>query len=235
MAKTLEDQITAALRPSSRIVDVKAVITSVQAQIVATTAEFETQTALSISPALTVPQAREARNTAADLEHDLRRLNASLDLLVQREKKLIGEGDLAARRERYAAAAERRDRLVQDIKTIYPVIAGQFYDLVRRIEESDAECEDLNRGGAPWGSQPLVSAEILARGCDPNLYWPNNAGPVQRLGRAVVPFLTSSESVLPAHNGYGEMSARKRGAFKQALADGTLVLPGAPASQQEAA
>lgn len=196
MAQSLDNRINAALRSAARLKDVEAVIGAVETEIAATTVKMEAETARSIDPALTTPQAREARNNAADLEHDIRRLNASLGMLKEKRDKIVADNAEEQRRKRFDAAKAERDDLARHIRTRYPEIAMEMLALVRRIDASNAACEAANRE-LPGNAEKLVHAENLARDC--GHYWTMNRGsePVTFLSRIRLPLLSRSGSYLP--------------------------------------
>ena len=190
MAQSLDKRINAALRSAARLADVESVIGDVETEIAATTKRFDAETARSVDPALTTPEAREARNNAADLEHDIRRLNASLGMLQETRDRLISEGKEAERKARYEAAKAKRDALAVHIRTRYPEIAMELLDMARQIAESDAECKAVNPS--------LDSAEYLAREC--GYYWRSDgtsSTPVDRIGDIKLPLLGQSGQYLP--------------------------------------
>jgi len=207
MAQSLDNRINAALRSAARLKDVEAVIGAVETEIADTTVKMDAETARSIDPALTTPQAREARNNAADLEHDIRRLNASLGMLVEKRDKIIADNAEEQRRKRFDAAKAERDSLAQHIRTRYPEIAMEMLALVRRIEASNAACEAVNRE-TPWKGEKLVHAENLARDC--GHYWEMNrgGGPVTFISNIRLPLISREGSYLPIqHREVSSMSA----------------------------
>lgn len=193
MAQPLERRISSALHESSRLADVEALSAEVEKEITETGERHESEVARSIDPALTTPQAREARDNSADLEHDLRRLNASLDMLRARRQKILDDESYARRRERYAAAKRERDEVACLIRTRYPALAAELASMAECIFKSDAECAAAN-ADRPRGEPLLVSAEQLARDC--GLTWPGG-GPVLRIGEMHVPLLHGVGQYLP--------------------------------------
>lgn len=198
MAQPLENRITAALRSSSRIKDVESTIADVEAEIGSTQKKYDGEQARSIDPALTTSEAREARNNAADFEHDIRRLNASLDLLKARRQAILDDESYALRMERYNLAAKERDELVAIIRERYPLIVLELISLIERIDANDTECQSVNRD-RPREKPILVSAEAIGRGCPGNFYWDmsKGGGPVHRLSQISLPLPFSDEMALP--------------------------------------
>ncbi len=189
MAQSLDKRINAALRSAARLADVESVIGDVETEIAETTKRFDAETARSVDPALTTPEAREARNNAADLEHDIRRLNASLGMLQETRDRLISEGQEAERKARYEAARAKRDALAVHIRARYPQIAMELVEMIKQIAESDAECRSV--------SPRLESAEIVARGG--SHMWPEGRGlgEVKRLSTISMPLLMRNGTYLP--------------------------------------
>lgn len=206
MAQPLENRITAALRSSSRIKDVESTISDVGTEIGATQIKFDHEQARSIDPALTTPQAREARNNAADLEHDIRRLNASLDLLKVRRQTILDDESYAKRVARYEAAKAERNDLARHIRTRYPAIGLELAELAKRIAASDVECEAASRD-RPRDEPVLQSAEHLAREC--GYYWEMQKGgsPVVRIGDIMFPLLGRDGTYMPTGFWNGERLA----------------------------
>lgn len=193
MAKSLETRINAALRSAARLTDIEGVIADVEAEIAATQVNLDRETARSVDPALTTPEAREARNNAADLEHDIRRLHASLGMLKEKRQKLVDDDAEAQRRKAYDEAKAERDDLACHIRSRYPEIAMELQALVYRIQASDRQCEAVSRD-RPEGAPVLVAAEYLAREC--GHYW-NGVTSVTRLAEIKLPLLGRSGRYLP--------------------------------------
>ncbi|MFT4056163.1 MAG: hypothetical protein QM681_16790 [Novosphingobium sp.] len=187
MAQSLESRINAALRSAARLKDVEAVITEVDKQIADTQIKFDRETARSIDPALTTPQAREARNTAADLEHDIRRLNASLGLLQSARDKIIADTEEARRQAHFDAVKAERDDLARHIRERYPALAMELLEMAQRIAKSDIDCDKVR----------LKSAELVARECSWSWDMSKGGGPVTRIGSINLPLLGRDGGYLP--------------------------------------
>jgi hypothetical protein len=196
MAQSLESRINAALRSAARLKDVEAVIAAVEAEIGATQIKLDAENARSIDPALTTPQAREARNNAADLEHDIRRLNASLGLLIETRDGIVARNVEEQRQARYDAAKAERDALARNIRTRYPELAMELLSMVQRIEASDKQCAAVNQD-RPEGSGHLAFAEHLARDC--GYSWPmsRGGGLVLKIADMRLPLLGRDGTYLP--------------------------------------
>lgn len=227
MAQSLDKRINGALRSAARLKDVETVISDVEAEIASTTTRFNAETTRSVDPALTTPEARDARNNAADLEHDIRRLNASLGMLQETRDRIINDDREAQRKARYDAAKAKRDALAHHIRTRYPVIAMELVDMVRQIAESDAECRAVSLG--------LESAEYLARGCGHT--WPNDRGlgEVARLSTIKLPLLMRNGSYLPLQvSNITQNAAGQAGDIESDQRDALQPMEGIPAPVEPA-
>jgi len=209
MAQSLDNRINSALRSAARLKDVESVIEAVGTEIAATQVKLDTENARSIDPALTTPQAREARNNAADLEHDIRRLNASLGMLQEKRDRIISEDEESRRQAQYEEAKAERDAVARLIRERYPHIASELLALVKRIDASNALCDNANRQ-RPAGVASLAQAEELARGA--SYYWPmdRGGGPMIRISEMSVPFLGRSGGYLPVI-GTNQLGATEHG------------------------
>lgn len=225
MAQPLEKRITSALRSSSRLADVETTIGDVETEIDATEARLAGEQARSIDPALSTPEARDARNAVADLEHDLRRLGASLDLLRGRRQAILDDDSYAKRRARYEAARAERDDLAEHIRARYPELALELAELAERIIASDAECAAVNND-RPRGEPELASAEQIARGYTASGSWEGAYyNPALRLIDIKLPLLNAPGNLWPARGGRprdAEAEVAKKRAAEQARAKATV-------------
>lgn len=193
MAQSLEQRINAALRSAARLKDVEAVIADVETEIGATQSKLDAENARSIDPALTTPQAREARNNAADLEHDIRRLNASLGMLQEKRDKIVAETEEARRQAHYEAVKAERDDLARHIRSRYPEIALELLNLARRIQKSDADCEAVRLLGAEY-----TARETTACGWEMS----KGGGALMRITDLTIPLLGRPGYYLPISHGF---------------------------------
>lgn len=221
MAQPLEKRITSALRSSSRLADVETTIGDVETEIDATEARLAGEQARSIDPALSTPEAREARNAVADLEHDLRRLSASLELLRARRQAILDDDSYEKRRARYEAARAERDDLAEHIRVRYPELALELAELAERIIASDAECAAVSND-RPRGAPELASAEQLARGyAGLGSWFSARIEPVTRLIDIQLPLLNAPGNLWPVRGGRArdaDAEAAKKRAAEQARA-----------------
>ena len=196
---SMEKRITSALRSSSRLKDVESVIVEVQTAISKATDDLAAAEARSLDPALTTPEAREARNNAADLAHDIRRLNASEEQLVERRQAILSDEAYAERRNKFQAAKEERDALVSLLRSRYPALALELLTLVKRIAANDIELQAVNQC-KPRDEDNLVSAEFIARGCN-GISW-GNLEPFWRIADASLPTFSGPGAYLPLNRNH---------------------------------
>lgn len=185
MAQTLDSRINAALRSAARLKDVESVISDVKAEMQATRTKLDAENARSIDPALTTAEAREARNNAADLEHDLRRLDASLGMLNERRASLLKDAEQARCLKEYEATTRETDDLAKLLRDRVPPIFSELVDILRRIEANDARVAAAN-ANRPSGAAVIPRAEQAARGYIGVGSWPNMS-PVERLTAMMIP------------------------------------------------
>lgn len=190
--KPLDTRIAAALGANARAATVSALIDEVEAALQACQAEHDNLDALSKSATATEDEADEAADKVFKLSRKLVRLAAKRDQLQTRHDALM----TSERRQRAVAEHEavmtQRDQLVEDLKRDMPRLLAEMVDLLRRIEESDAECEGINRSaGSSYGLPHLASAEALARGCSGTYY--HGGAPVKRLTKIQLPNFDASK------------------------------------------
>ena len=174
MAKPLDDRITAALGKDARAATVADLQRELAALIAKTTAERDRHAATAVSPTIDEATADVAADEVPKLDRKIIRLNAKAGLLATRHQELMESERRRDTLADYAQVKERRDALVADLTEQWPKLTEAMIALLKRIEESDAECA---RRGSVYGQQELTSAEIIARDCGG--FWGTN--PIARL------------------------------------------------------
>jgi hypothetical protein len=91
------------------------------------------------------------------------RLQAAVPRLRERLTE-VEEDD--RRRGAYEEAKAERDELAAELARVYPPLAAQLADLLGRLRASDDRIEHLNAHPLPRGCEPLLVAELVARGLD---------------------------------------------------------------------
>jgi hypothetical protein len=85
------------------------------------------------------------------------RLAAVVPRLHQRRKELLAAGA-------YDKAKTERDQLAAELANIYPAFSQKVSELLPRIEANDRRIQYINGQATPSGAEPLLVAELVARG-----------------------------------------------------------------------
>jgi hypothetical protein len=125
------------------------------------TAEEERNRAL--DPALS-PDPKAARAAMEDAQFAADRLRTLLPRLQARHSEVGASEHLAAWREEFARVQAERDKLVEELRTVYPAVVEQLVDLFRRIAAIDQEVSHVNRHRPAGTSNHLHTVEREARG-----------------------------------------------------------------------
>lgn len=210
MAKPLDQRIAAALGASARAATVSSLIDEVQDAMQACQAEHDRLDALSKSATAAEDEADDAADQVFKLSRKLVRLAAKRDQLQARHDELM----TSERRERAVAEHEavmaRRDALVEDLKERVPQIFAELVDLFQRIQDSDAECDAINRSGGTmsYGLPWLDSAEAIARAVPGNFF--AQGAPVMRLAQIKLPSFRPDGALVLAWPIDRELAQRQR-------------------------
>lgn len=185
----LSDRIAAVLqgRPSSA--EVAAVMAEARQEQRRLDEAVAAARAVMVDPLTSSAEAAEKRRAIDDLALQGERLVEALARLMAAERAALAREADAGLQEAYDAARERRDAVAAELSERYPALAAELVALLRRVAESQAEVERVNRNrpaGAPW----LDTVETIVRGVPGNGY----------LGGGLVPRLADSVR-LPALDG----------------------------------
>ena len=118
-------------------------------------------------------------------------MQAALPRLQERHRQLLAGEEEARRAAVYAEVLVERDALAAELAKVYPVIAKQLVDLLKRLRTCDQRVEQTN-SALPLGCPPLLLAELVARG--PEGFARAYGTDIPRFGQAVR---------LPAFDGRG--------------------------------
>ncbi|WP_341632084.1 hypothetical protein [Sphingomonas agri] len=194
MAKSFEERCQAAMKPSSRAPDVRAVLEDMEnllSELNAKASEFR-QRSLDLN--VNGDEARIARASADDTTFEIDRLEAIKPRLHERLEQ-IEECD------RQRAADEARQRLADETATLaakladrWPVLTGELIELLGDLEANSHAVDAYNRG-QPQHAR-IVCAEFQARGVT-GASWPNLGGWVERLFTMRIPGLTQPRDAWP--------------------------------------
>jgi hypothetical protein len=94
------------------------------------------------------------------------RLQATVSRLRERLTEVQGAEEDDRRRAAYEEARAERDQLAAELARVYPPLAAQLADLLARLRASDDRIEHMNAHALPRGCEPLLVAELVARGLD---------------------------------------------------------------------
>lgn len=165
----LDQQIVSALTTKTDSATIQLVIRDAETELRRLTGEVDTLQNDSLSPLLTRTEADEKRVSAADLQFEADRMDASLAALRNRLDEVTAQERKQAEDARHAAAIKERDELIADIRDQYPQAVRIITNLVRRIENAE------------MGSE----AEAMARECAGTFR--SSAGPIQRMREIHLP------------------------------------------------
>ena len=86
--------------------------------------------------------------------------------LRERLKEVQAAEEDDRRRVAYEDARTERDQLAAELARVYPPLAAQLADLLGRLRASDDRIEYMNAHALPRGCEPLLVADLVARGLD---------------------------------------------------------------------
>ncbi len=162
----------------ARATDIATLIGELAVEITTAQADHDRLDALSKSASATEDEAEAAGDQALKIARRMTRLAAKQEQLRARHAEILSSDRQERLRIERIAAIERRDKLAEDLCARWPVLAAEMFELLQRLEHSDAEMD----------SHREASAEAIARGCPGNFYV--DASPVTRLLKARIPALS---------------------------------------------
>lgn len=163
MAQPLDDRISSALKPGSRLADCEALLIDVRAEV-----ERVTALQTSAEDRRSDPTTSEANAADANLEYE----EAKLRLIrLARAETALGEAiaskkaDEAERalRNKYGQVQSRCEKLAAELTERVAPMIDELADILARLDRNNREIAEVNRN-RPEGCPKLVGAEVLARG-----------------------------------------------------------------------
>ncbi len=118
------------------------------------------------NPLLSDRPAFEARREMDDAAFKRERLKTAVTRLQTRLKEVKAEEEDRRRWLTYKRLKDERDRLVVELKAIYPDIEAKLGRLISDLERNEREINFVNGHQLPTGAARLQSAELLARGLE---------------------------------------------------------------------
>lgn len=222
MAKPLLDRIAADLKPAARLADCRRDLAEAEQERADIDARIADAERRSESPSTGEEEARLAHQQAEDWRLYARRLDRGIGDL----QHVIAEKEAAQRSEErlgeFTAAQAARDVLVERWRKLGPVF-DELFALFADTVANDVLLEHVNRQ-RPEGSEPLRSAELVARRALNENYWPNSIGmngePFRRLTHLEWQFLDKPGRAWPPNgrNGLEAATSAIANSLQRALA-----------------
>jgi hypothetical protein len=163
-AGDLDDRIAAAFADRVQSGVVATLIAEAEAASLASGESAERAKQRALDPALTASTIVEARREMDDAAFKRERLQTAVTRLQARLKEVKAEEEDRRRWLVYKRLKDERDRLVVELKAIYPDIEAKLGKLISDLERNEREIFFINCHELPAGAQRLQSAELIARG-----------------------------------------------------------------------
>jgi len=163
LKRTLDDQIVDAFLPGAQSTDVVELIANVEAAAAASGEAAQLARSQALDPKLSAEKVALARREMEDAAFRRDRMQVAVAKLGERLNDLKAHEENERRWASYEKAKAERDKLVAELKQIYPVFSARLADLMGRIRASDEEVDRINRRASPSGAEWLRSVELVAR------------------------------------------------------------------------
>jgi hypothetical protein len=164
-AGDLDDRIAAVFSDSVQSGVVSALIEETEAASLAYGEVASRARERALDPALMAKAVAEARREMDDAAFKRERLQTAVTRLQARLKEVKAREEDQRRWLLYKKLKDERDRLVVELKAIYPGIEAKLGPLISDLERNEREINFVN-GQLPTGAARLQSAELLARGLE---------------------------------------------------------------------
>ena len=178
--RTLDDRIAAAFLSGAISTDVEELIANSEAAAASSEEAVEVARAQALDPTLPTEKVQTARQQMDDAAFRRDRLRMAVTKLRDRLQQLKAQEDNERRWQAYEKAKAERDKLVSELKDVYPAYATRLADLVARIKANDREVDRINLRAQPDGAEWLRSVELVARDLNG---WNDGTATVPRLVR----------------------------------------------------
>lgn len=210
MAKPLAIRITAALKPSARIADIRSTLAEAEAECSRLTAGADDAAQRAEDPSLNDEDANFARRQAEDFAFAARRMARAVEQLKEAETAKLADESYLERRRVYEAAKTDNETLVERLRDRLPCLLEELAELAAAVHADDQRITAVNRD-LPRDGQRLRSAEIVARGALNDTHWPNSIGEngefFARLTKMQIPRFDGPEMLWPPREHDGRMAA----------------------------
>lgn len=163
---TLNDRIASILTTPSSAATISETLAEAVAALDADRVRLAEAEAVAIDPLADGRAVAAAESSLSKIGLGIRRLEAAIAKLRERETEARTVEREASRADRYEAAEAERDAVAEAIRAEYPKALAILLPLGRRIVSSNAELNHVNRT-RPDGKPMLARAETVARGHKP--------------------------------------------------------------------
>ena len=161
--RSLDDRIAAAFSLGAKSGEVVELIGQAEAAASAAGEVAQLARTQALDPALSAERVAIARHEMEDAAFRRDRMQVAVTKLGERLRELRAQEEDQRRWQAYEKAKAERDKLVAELKDVYPTFAARLADLACRINANDRAIEKINTRARPSGSQWLREAELIAR------------------------------------------------------------------------
>jgi hypothetical protein len=159
----LDDRIAAAFVEGARSDDFASLIRDAEAAAITADDVALRARDRALDPAQPAANVATARREMDDAVFRRDRLQVAVKRLGERLLVVRAAEENHRRQLAYEKAIAVRDKLAQELASVYPPIAAQLAELMSRIDASDRELEYIN-SRLPAGAERILVVELTARG-----------------------------------------------------------------------
>jgi hypothetical protein len=160
---SLDERIAAAFGDGAKSEDVAALIKEAIAASLVCNDTAESARRRALNPVLSGSEIADARKEMEDAAFRRERLQTAVTGLRERLERVKAQEEDQERQLVYDRVKAERDKLVAELREIYPAFANKLADLLPRIAANDREVEYINGHALPSGAERLLVAELIAR------------------------------------------------------------------------
>lgn len=160
---SLDERIAAAFTAGTKSDAVVELIGEAEAAAASAMETAQSARAQALDPASPPERVAAARREMEDAAFRRDRMQTAVTKLGERLRELKGHEEQQRRRLAYERAKAERDKLVGELREVYPALATRLADLAARVDANDREVENINARARPDGAEWLAGAEMVAR------------------------------------------------------------------------
>jgi hypothetical protein len=124
-----------------------------------------------LDPATRPEFVADAHKAMMEADFRARRMTIALERFQAMKAEAVRREQASAAHAEFLAAKAERDELVNELRAVYPELAGKIADLIGRVAANQKRVERANQS-IPAGEKWMASAETLARDASPG--WSNS-------------------------------------------------------------